>query len=107
MKYIGQRSSIGGVKVERAPQVEGHDGKALAFEDWSIKNYLKPDPKLATRVTLVHDPRLNPPFPFKVKAWIYPTAQNPGGLWRSVLVKEHAAAHQRFVGRAKNSRRGE
>jgi len=61
-------------QIERAQQVEGHDGKALAFEDWSLKNYLKPDPKLASRVLVDHDPRLNPAFPFKVSAWIYPTA---------------------------------
>jgi len=72
----GENSVVGAPsgQVERAPQVEGHDGKALAFEDWSMKNYLKPDPKLATRVMIVHDPRLNPSFPFKVKAWVYPTA---------------------------------
>jgi hypothetical protein len=60
--------------VERAVAVEGHAGKALAFEDWSVKNYLKPDPRQATRVVVPHDPKLTPPFPFRISAWIYPTA---------------------------------
>src|SRR5262245_30422880 len=50
-------------RVEKARPVEGHEGKALAFEDWSTKDYLKPDPRVATRVVVPHDPRLNPPYP--------------------------------------------
>lgn len=61
--------------IERARSVEGHAGKALLFEDWSIRNYLKPDPRIATRVVVPHDARLNPPSPFRVTAWIYPTAE--------------------------------
>lgn len=61
-------------KVERARPADGHAGKALVFEDWSVKNYLKPDPRVATRVVVPHDARLNPAPPFRVTAWIYPTA---------------------------------
>lgn len=71
----GLNSVAGGPsgKVERAVAVEGHAGKALAFEDWSIKNYLKPDPLQATRVVIPHDPKLTLSPPFRVSAWIYPT----------------------------------
>lgn len=62
-------------KVERALVVEGHgSGKALAFTDWSVINYLKPDPAKATRVVIPNDPKLLPSFPFRLSAWIYPTA---------------------------------
>ncbi|HEY3174399.1 MAG TPA: LamG domain-containing protein [Candidatus Polarisedimenticolia bacterium] len=61
-------------KVERAVAVDGHSGKALSFEDWSVKNYLKPDPAQATRVVIPHDPKLIPSPPFRISAWIHPTA---------------------------------
>ncbi len=61
-------------RLEGVTGTEGHQGRGLAFEDWSIKNYLKPDPGQATRVTVPHDERLNPKAPFRVSAWIYPTA---------------------------------
>ena len=62
-------------RLEGATPVEGHKGKALAFEDWSVKDYLKPDPRKATRVIVPHDDVLNPAPPFRVGAWIYPTAK--------------------------------
>ena len=60
--------------LEGATLADGHDGKALALEDWSVKDYLKPDPKKATRAVVPHEARLNPTVPFRVTAWIYPTA---------------------------------
>src|SRR5262245_53641889 len=89
-------------KVERAQLVDGHDassGKALAFTDWSVVNYLKPDPSLATRVVVPHDSKLVPSFPFRVSAWIYPTAdpvyyggivekgQGYGSAYRLILLR--------------------
>ena len=72
-------------RVERALLVDGREGqggKALAFSDWSVLNYLKPDPAQATRVVVPHDPKLNPSYPFRVSAWIFPTADpiNYGGI---------------------------
>ncbi len=62
--------------IEGATASEGREGKGLAFEDWSVKNYLKPDPRQATRVVITDgaDGRLNPPLPFRISAWIHPTA---------------------------------
>lgn len=89
-------------KVERALPVDGHDGKggkALAFSDWSVVNYLKPDPAQATRVVVPHDPMLMPSYPFRVSAWIFPTAdpiyyggiaekgQGYGAAYRLVLLR--------------------
>jgi concanavalin A-like lectin/glucanase superfamily protein len=89
-------------RIERATAAEGHAGKALAFEDWSIKNYLKPDPREATRVVVAPGTgaaALNPAYPFKVSAWIYPTAdpvyfggivekgRGLGGSYRLVLLR--------------------
>ena len=89
-------------KVERALLVEGHDGsagKALAFSDWSVINYLKPDPAQATRVVIPHDPKLLPSFPFRLSAWIFPTAdpiyyggiaekgQGYGAAYRLILLR--------------------
>jgi hypothetical protein len=62
--------------VEGATEADGREGKALAFEDWSVKDYLKPDPRRATRLVVADDAgtRLNPSLPFRLSAWIYPTA---------------------------------
>jgi len=59
-----------GGRLERAKAVEGHEGKALSFQDWSVVDYLKPDPGKATRVVIEHDDRLNPAAPFALSAWI-------------------------------------
>ncbi len=70
-------SSVAGApdaRVEGARQVKGMEGRAMSFQDWSVVDYLKPDPRKATRVTVPHDPRLNPPLPFRVTARIFPTA---------------------------------
>ena len=73
-------SSVAGVpagQVERAKPGPGRAGAAdaaLMFEDWSARNYLKPDPKEATRVVVPHDAKLNPRLPFRLTAWIRPTA---------------------------------
>jgi len=61
-------------KVQGALAAEGRSGRALAFEDWSVKNYLKPDPKKATKVVVPHQAALNPTLPVRISAWIYPTA---------------------------------
>jgi len=61
-------------RVEGATAAEGHSGRALQFEDWSVRNYLKPDPRQASRVVVPDGPALSPTGPFKVSAWIYPTA---------------------------------
>ena len=74
----GANAIAGGpaARVEAATTADGHDGKALAFEDWSVKDYLKPDPRKATRLMVTDDAagRLNPTMPFRLSAWIYPTA---------------------------------
>lgn len=63
---------------ERAIPIEGHKGKALRFEDWSVKNYVRPDQTEATRLVVNESdpnaPAISPPFPFRVTAWIFPTA---------------------------------
>jgi len=61
-------------RVVRAARATGHAGGALGFEDWSTRNYLKPDAAEATRVVIPHDPKLNPSLPFRLTAWIHPTA---------------------------------
>ena len=61
-------------QVIKAQPGAGHSAGALVFEDWSTRNYLKPDPGQATRVVIPHDAKLNPAYPFRVTAWIYPTA---------------------------------
>lgn len=78
----GDNSVPGGPpgRVERAQPAEGRSGKSLAFEDWSVVDYLKPDPRKATRVVIPEKETkgspspLNPTAPFRVSAWIYPTA---------------------------------
>ena len=72
----GSNGVAGGpeARIERAAPSEGHEGKGLGFEDWSVRNYLKPDPAQATRVVIPHADPLNPAVPFSVSAWIYPTA---------------------------------
>ena len=62
-------------QVVRAQAGMGHSAGALVFEAWSTRNYLKPDPRQATRVVIPHDVKLNPSYPFRVTAWIYPTAE--------------------------------
>lgn len=62
-------------RVERAKAIEGREGKALEFQDWSVVDYLKPDPGKATRVVVPHDDRLNPAAPFTITAWIYPASR--------------------------------
>lgn len=89
-------------KVERALPVDGREGsagKALAFSDWSVVNYLKPDPAQSTRVVVPHDPRLMPSYPFRISAWIFPTAdpiyyggiaekgQGYGAAYRLILLR--------------------
>lgn len=89
-------------RVERASLVDGHEGsagKALAFSDWSVANYLKPNPSQATRVVVPHDPRLMPSYPFRISAWIFPTAdpiyyggiaekgQGYGAAYRLILLR--------------------
>jgi hypothetical protein len=61
-------------RIEKAAPADGHEGKGLTFEDWSVRNYIKPDPAQATRVVIPHADALNPAVPFSVSAWIYPTA---------------------------------
>jgi len=61
-------------RVEGAVTAEGHAGKALQFEDWSVKDYVKPDPRQASRVVVPSSPVLDLTPPFKISAWIYPTA---------------------------------
>jgi len=60
-------------KVVRAEWTDGRAGKALAFEDYSLRNYLKPDVREATRVVVPHDDRLNPSGPFTLRAVVFPT----------------------------------
>ena len=60
-------------RIERATWSTGRSSGALAFEDYSILNYLKPDVREATRVVVPHVGRLNPPGPFTLRAAIYPT----------------------------------
>jgi len=64
-------------RIEGAPVVDGHRGSALSFSDWSVTDWLKPDPAGATRVSVPHasaPEQLNPAPPFRVSAWIYPVA---------------------------------
>ena len=62
--------------IEGAEVVKGHEGTALSFHDWSVKNYLKPDPSQATRAVVPDDSSskgvLNPGLPFRISAWIQP-----------------------------------
>jgi hypothetical protein len=61
-------------KVINALRAEGRSAPgALAFEDYSLKNYLKPDVREATRVVVPHQDRLNPQGPFTVRAVVFPT----------------------------------
>jgi len=60
-------------KIVKAAWSEGRSGKALTFEDFSLKNYLKPDVREATRVVVPHSDRLNPPGPFTLRAVVFPT----------------------------------
>ena len=57
-------------RLEGAKAVDGREGKALSFQDWSVVDYLKPDPSKATRLVVQHDDRLNPAPPFALRAWI-------------------------------------
>ena len=61
-------------RIEKAVVAEGHAGTALRFEDWSVQDYLHPDPNRATRVVVPHDSTLGVSYPLKISAWIYPTA---------------------------------
>ncbi len=63
-------------RIEKAVIGEGHAGTALAFEDWSVQDYLHPDPNRATRVVVPHDAAggLGASYPLKIAAWIHPTA---------------------------------
>lgn len=74
----GKNSVEGGpeARVEGARLAEGREGRALAFEDWSVLDWLKPDPARATRVVIpdTGDARLNPTGSFRISAWIHPTA---------------------------------
>ncbi len=61
-------------RIEGAQPAEGKQGAALAFADWSVADYLKPDPAAATRVVVPDAAPINPALPFRVTAWIHPTA---------------------------------
>ena len=70
------QARVDGATTAKGRPEEG-GGDALAFEDWSVRNYLKPDPRQASRVVV--EPAgdataLFPAIPFTVSAWIYPTA---------------------------------
>ncbi len=52
---------------------QGRSSGALLFEDYSLKEYLKPDVSDASRVVVPHHDRLNPGGPFTLRAVIYPT----------------------------------
>jgi len=60
-------------RVVRAVWADGRSGKALSFEDYSLKDYLHPNVADATRVVFPHADRLNPTGPFTLRAVIYPT----------------------------------
>ena len=60
-------------KIFKATWAKGRSGGALAFEDYSLKNYLRPDVKEATRVVIPHHSRLNITKPFTLEADIFPT----------------------------------
>lgn len=60
-------------QIQRAVWTEGKSGGALEFEDYSLKNYLEPDVKEATRVVAPHGDRVNPAGPFTLRAVIFPT----------------------------------
>ncbi len=59
--------------IQRATWSEGRSGGALVFEDYSLIDYLKPDVSKATRVTIPHHDRLNPPGGFTLIATIQPS----------------------------------
>lgn len=68
-------------RVDGATRAKGRSEEtgddALAFEDWSVRDYLKPDPRQASRVVVepaAGSKALSPAVPFSVSAWIYPTA---------------------------------
>jgi hypothetical protein len=60
-------------KIVRAAWTEGRSGGALAFEDYSVVDYIQPDVGKATRLIVPHSDALNPRPPFRIKASIYPT----------------------------------
>lgn len=60
-------------RIVKAAWTEGKTGGALEFDDYSLKNYLRPDVGEATRVVIPHHDRLNPPGPFTLSAVIRPT----------------------------------
>jgi hypothetical protein len=60
-------------QVVNATWGQGRSSGALLFEDYSLKEYLKPDVSRATRVIVPHHDRLNPGGPFTLRAVIYPT----------------------------------
>jgi hypothetical protein len=60
-------------EIIKATWTKGRSGGALAFEDYSLKNYLRPDVKEATRVVIPHHSRLNITKPFTLQADIFPT----------------------------------
>ncbi len=69
-------------KIFGAAWSPGVSGKALAFEDYSAIDYLKPDVSKATRVVVPHLERLNPGGAFTLRAMIQP-ARDPlfyGGI---------------------------
>jgi hypothetical protein len=63
-------------RIEKAVIAEGHAGSALRFEDWSVQDYLHPDPNRATRVVVPQDATggLGTSYPLRVSVWIHPTA---------------------------------
>ena len=64
------------IVIDKAVIAEGHQGTALAFEDWSVKDYLNPDPNRATRAVVPREAAgdLGGSYPLKIAAWFYPTA---------------------------------
>lgn len=60
-------------RIVKAQWSEGKSGSALSFEDYSLIDYLKPDVTKATRVVVAHQPALNPPDGFSVRATVFPT----------------------------------
>jgi hypothetical protein len=59
--------------IERAVWAEGRTGKALAFEDYSLLDYVRPDVSKATRVVVAHREKLNPAGAFTLSATVQPT----------------------------------
>lgn len=60
-------------KILKASWNDGRSSKALAFEDYSLRNYLKPDVREATRVVIPNSERLNIQGSFTLRAVVFPT----------------------------------